>query len=105
MIIGNRTATPRAVLFHGKYLTIEPMGMVSLEDTADNREELERLKKTELFQAMLDAGVLVLNEQVNPGSAPVEVQGPQPPAELLADPVNPRVSKGKPKKTNETMKV
>ena len=53
----------------------------------------------------MDMGVLVFGEKVNPYAAPAKVKGPQPPAELLAEPQNEKVSRGKPRKTKETMQV
>lgn len=105
MTIGNRTRTPRAIKWLGNYITIAPMGMFSAPDNADTKAELKRLKSITTFKVLLDTGVLVINEHVNEHAAPVVPPAPQPPSELLAEPENPRVNKGKPKKTKETMKV
>ena len=105
MIIGNRTDTPRAIPFAGKYIVIPPMGMHTIEDTAANKEEMEKLKATKMWQVLMDNKILTFNEKVNERSLPTEVKGPTPPAELMSEPKNPRVTRGRTKKTKETMQV
>lgn len=105
MIIGNRTDTPRAIPFAGKFLTIPPMGMITIDDTAANKEEMEKLKATSMWQILLDNNILTYNEKVKENALPVKVQGPMPPAELTAQPEHPRVKRQKARKTDETMRV
>lgn len=105
MIIGNKTETPRAIPFGSSIQTIPPMGFITLEDTVENKAALEKLRATETFKRMLECNVLVINEQVNPYTAPVVPDAPKPPVELVAPPTNERVTKHPPKKTKETMRV
>lgn len=105
MTIGNRTATPRAIVFLGKYITIPPMGIVHLPDDKRHTEELERLKKNATFRTLLDTNVIVVNTAINQHATPVVPEAPQPPQELLAEPENERVKRGRAKKTKETMQV
>lgn len=105
MIIGNRSETPRTVCIRERHYLIPPMGIVTLPDDQSMVDAVEALKKVETIKRLMDMGVLVFGEPVNPYVAPAQVKGPQPPAELLAEPRNEKVSRGKPKKTKETMRV
>lgn len=105
MIIGNRSETPRTICIREKHYLIPPMGFVTLPDDNSTTEALEALKKVETVKKLMDMGVLVFGEKVNPYAAPAKVKGPQPPAELLAEPQNEKVSRWKPRKTKETMQV
>lgn len=105
MYIGNRSDVARAVKFGEQFITIQPMSFVTLEDNGANKDALDKLMKTETFKRWLDAGVLVVNQTVSEREVPITHKTPEPPAELLAPPTNTKVSKGKPKKTNETMAV
>ena len=105
MIIGNRSETPRTVCIRERHYLIPPMGIVTLPDDQSMVDAVEALKKVETIKRLMDMGVLVFGEPVNPYAAPAQVKGPQPPAELLAEPRHEKVSRGKPKKTKETMRV
>ena len=105
MIIGNRSETPRTICIRERHYLIPPMGFVTFPDDNSTTEALEALKKVETVKKLMDMGVLVFGEKVNPYAAPAKVKGPQPPAELLAEPQNKKVSRGKPRKTKETMQV
>lgn len=105
MIIGNRSETPRTICIRERHYLIPPMGFVTFTDDNSTTEALEALKKVETVKKLMDMGVLVFGEKVNPYAAPAKVKGPQPPAELLAEPQNEKVSRGKPRKTKETMQV
>lgn len=105
MILGNRTNTPRAIRFGEEYITVPPMGFVTIEDNATNKELMDKLKQTHMFKMLLNGTILTLNEKVTEYTKETKVEGPQPPAELVAEPTHPRVTRGKAKKTKETMKV
>ncbi len=104
MIIGNKTETPRAVCIGDEYHTIPPMGFITLPDDVKTTEEVETMKNTTAIKQLVDMGVLCFSKP-NPNAAPTQVAGPKPPEELLQEPENERVTKGRPKKTKETMKV
>lgn len=88
MIIGNRSETPRTICIRERHYLIPPMGFVTFPDDNSTTEALEALKKVETVKKLMDMGVLVFGEKVNPYAAPAKVKGPQPPAELLAEPHN-----------------
>ena len=105
MIIGNRSETPRTICIREKHYLIPPMGFVTLPDDASTTEAIDALKQVDTIKRLTDMGVLVFGEKVNPYVAPTRVEGPKPPVELLAEPQNEKVSRGKPRKTKETMQV
>ena len=98
MILGNRTETPRAVFAGKGYVMVPPMGVVTIDDVC-------KADLLAAIQPQVDAGIFVINEQINPNERPVEVASPEPPVELKAEPDNPKVKTKKPRKTGETMKV
>lgn len=104
MIIGNKTDTPRAICIGDEYKTIPPMGFITLPDDADTVEQVEALKNTAAIKQLVDMNVLCFSKP-NAHAAPTFVEGPKPPEELLAEPDHERVTRGKPKKTKETVKV
>lgn len=98
MILGNRTETPRAVYIGKRYVDIPPMGTVTVDKIHESAIKAA-------IKPLLDAGILVVNTQINPNERPVEVPDPVPPVELAREPENPRVTAKKIRKTSETMKV
>lgn len=104
MIIGNKTATPRALFVGDNCITIPPMGFVTLSDDAETTASVEELKNTAVVQQLIDMNILCFNKP-NVNAAPTYVEGPKPPEELVAESAHERVTKGRPKHTKETMKV
>lgn len=105
MKIANLTETPRALPWKGGFITIAPMSSHTLPNDNDTKQELARLKNLDTFKILLDMRVFAINEDVTPRTLPTEIEGPKPPAELIAEPENPRVTVDKPRKTKETVKV
>ena len=95
MKIANLTETPRALPWKGGFITIAPMSSHTVPNDNDTKQELARLKNMDTFKILLDMRVFAITE----------IEGPKPPAELIAEPENPRVSVEKPRKTKETVKV
>lgn len=104
MIIGNKTDTPRSICIGDEYHTIPPMGFITLPDDVDTKAHVDALMATRTVKQLIDMNVLCFNRP-NDHAAPTVVEGPKPPAELLQEPENQRVTRDKPRKTKETMKV
>ena len=102
MLIGNRTGTARAIPTATGFITVPPMGFIEVNEKAEV-EAVEAFRNTEAGKRLLEYNILVFGK-VNANAVPVEVEGKQPPEELLAEPASPRVKRGKAKKVGE-MKV
>lgn len=102
MLIGNRTDTVRAIPTPTGFLTVPAMGFIEVTDAGDI-EAVNSFKGTEAGKRLLEHNILVFGK-VTSATTPVEVEGKQPPEELLAEPPSPRVKRGKAKKVGE-MKV
>lgn len=102
MLIGNRTNTGRTIPFKGEFVTVPPMGFVTLEG---NSSDFEKLKRNRVFKMLLDSNIFTIGEKPRKDQIAVEPEGPSVPKELNYAPKNRKVSVKKPKKTQETMEV
>lgn len=102
MLVGNKTNTGRTIPFKGAFVTVPPMGFVTLEGS---QAEFEKLKLNRMFKMLVDTNVLTVGEKPRREQLPVEPDGPRVPKELEDFPKNSKISVKRPKKTKETMEV
>lgn len=104
MILANHTDRDRTIFLNEIPYCIPAMGFKSLPETMEVQEALDKFMATEIGKNMFDMGIFSFNPPKH-NEMPIKIQGPTPPAELLAPSNNTRVTTDKPSLTGETIKV